>query len=125
MMFRDKTNVIVMCLLLGQLMTISISNSVWGTIIKHHANLRRYINMDSLIPQLNKYEILTSGEREQLNMDKPCQQKVDLFLQFLERKSEESMLNFLKALEDAGEHTGHRQLHTILRNGYQNKLVHN
>jgi len=99
-------------LFLGQSVTISISKSV---IVKHHASLRKYINLESLIPHLNTYEILTKGERNLLNIPEiSSQQKVDHLLQFLEDKSDESIQNFLKALKDADEHTGHRQLLDVL-----------
>ena len=99
-------------LFLGQSVTISISKSV---IVRQHASLRKYINLESLIPHLNAYEILTKGERDQLNMPEiSSQQKVDRLLHFLESKSDESIQNFLKALKDADEHTGHRQLLDVL-----------
>ena len=99
-------------LFLGKSVTISISRSV---IVRQHASLRKYINLESLIPHLNAYEILTKGERDQLSMPEiSSHQKIDRLLQFLESKSDESIQNFLKALKDADEHTGHRKLLDIL-----------
>ena len=71
----------------------------------------RYINMVSSIPYLNKYGILTQEERFYLNNNrKSPTEKVNFLLTYLESKNEETVKNFLKAIKEAREHSGHTEL---------------
>lgn len=72
--------------------------------------------MVSLMPYLNKYGILTSEARYNLNSNvKTPMEKVNYLLQHLEGKCDTTVKNFLQALREASEHTGHIELCTLLR----------
>lgn len=72
--------------------------------------------MVSLIPYLNKYGILTPDERSYLSSNyKTPSEKVNFLLQCLEGKDDTTVKNFLQALKEASEHTGHTELCRLLR----------
>ena len=92
------------------------SPSLMDIIYQLNPQMIKYINMVSLIPFLNKYGILTSEERFYLNNNhKSPTEKVNYLLQYLESKGEETVKNFLKALKEASEHSGHTELCRLLR----------
>ena len=81
-----------------------------------HDDMRRYINISSLYPYLNKYRILVREERQILMNPYLIQtQKVDKLLEFMDGKSPSSQRDFLKAIKDAREHTGHKEICNLLR----------
>jgi len=93
----------------------ALPKSLMDIIVQRSPEMRQYINIKTLVPYLNKYKILTSVERQQLlNMQATREEKVDLLIEILESKSGESKENFLKALKEAHEHTGHEDLLKIL-----------
>ena len=90
--------------------------STMDIIYQLNPQMNKYINMVSLIPYLNKYGILTSEERFYLNnSSKSPSEKVNYLLQYLERKGEETVQKFLKALKDEREHSGHVELCRLLK----------
>ena len=92
------------------------SPSLMDIIYQLNPQMIKYINMVSLIPFLNKYGILTSEERFYLNNNhKSPTEKVNYLLQYLESKNEETVKDFLKALKEASEHSGHTELCRLLR----------
>jgi len=92
------------------------AKSIMDIIYQLNPQMIKYINMVSLIPYLNKYGILTSEERFYLNSSsKSPTEKVNFLLQYLESKSDDTVLKFLKALKDAREHTGHIELCRLLK----------
>lgn len=95
---------------------ITPTSSLMDIIYQLNPQMIKYINMVSLIPYLNKYGILTAEERHYLNNNhKSPTEKVNYLLQYLESKGEETVKNFLKALKEAGEHSGHTELCRLLR----------
>ena len=95
---------------------ITPTSSLMDIIYQLYPQMIQYINMVSLIPYLNKYGILTAEERHYLNNNhKSPTEKVNYLLQYLESKNEETVKNFLKALKEAREHSGHTELCRLLR----------
>lgn len=77
--------------------------------------LNDYIDMNSLIPYMNKYRILTKDERFYLNdSSKPPSEKVTYLLSCLERKDYKTVYNFIQALKEEKEHSGHVKLCSLL-----------
>ena len=79
-------------------------------------DMRQYINISSLYPFLNKYGILTREERAKLTNPYTSQiEKINEFLKLMDAKSPSSQSDFLKAIRDAREHTGHKEICKLLR----------
>ena len=74
-----------------------------------HVTIEEHINFDHLIPFFNKYRIFTRNEMECL-MNKliPSTEKVNnLITLWIPGKHEDGLRNFVKALDEAQEHSGH------------------
>ena len=56
------------------------------------------LNIELLIPYLNQYHVLTSEEREDLQINKPNNAKVQSLLNYLERKADDEQKDFIKAI---------------------------
>ena len=94
----------------------ALTASLMDIIYQLNPQMIKYINMVSLIPYLNKYGILTQEERFYLNNNhKSPTEKVNFLLTYLESKNEETVRNFLKAIKEAREHSGHTELCRLLR----------
>ena len=64
---------------------------------------------------MNKYKILTKDERFYLNdTSKSPSDKVNYLLTFLESKGQITVNNFLRALSEEKEHSGHAELCSLL-----------
>ena len=81
-----------------------------------NVEMNKLINMQTLLPHLNSYSILTRDERSYLRNDlhSPTD-KVTYLLGLLESKGDERVKKFLQALKEASEHTGHVELCSLLR----------
>ena len=83
---------------------------------KNHPTINKKIKFDTLIQYLNKYCIFTHGEiyKFKSQLISP-EEKVNDLISSLEEKEEDGVLNFVRALNDAHEHSGHvailEQLH--------------
>jgi len=90
--------------------------SIMQVIYSIHDDMRRYINISSLYPYLNKYGILLREERQVMIIPYLIQtQKVDKLLEFMDGKSPSCQRDFLKAIKDAREHAGHEEICNLLR----------
>ena len=71
--------------------------------------IKEHINFDTLIPFLNKYNIFTRDEMECLtnNMILTAQKVNNLITLWIPGKNEDGICNFVKALNEAHEHSGH------------------
>ena len=79
-------------------------------------HLVQHIDFVTLLPYLNKYEILTSGERHFLNDDgKPHEKRVSNLLEYLEKKNKEAVDDFVKAISEEPTHKGHKELCRLLK----------
>ena len=78
------------------------------TITKLHPIIKQHIDFDSLIPFLSFYRIFTDDEMEILmNNNKTKADKVNKLITSLPTKDKDGIHNFVKALNDAHEHSGH------------------
>ena len=78
------------------------------TITKLHPIINKHINFDTLIPFLSSYCIFTDDEMEFLmNIHKTKAEKVNKLITSLPTKDQDGIHNFVKALNDAHEHSGH------------------
>ena len=90
-------------------------DSVMDVLYQLNPELNQYINMSSLIPYMNKHKILTRKERFYLNDDSICpSDKVTYLLSYLEGKDLGTVNNFVKALKEENEHSGHALLCSML-----------
>ncbi|XP_065887654.1 glutamine-rich protein 2-like isoform X2 [Dysidea avara] len=90
--------------------------SIMTVIHRIYPDMRKYINISSLYPYLNKYGILTREERAKLINPYTSQiEKIDELLKLMGAKSPSSQSDFLKAIKDAREHTGHKEICKLLR----------
>jgi len=77
-------------------------------IIQAHPEIDKHINFITLLKYFNKYKIFTSDETHAFSNDiRATNVKVNSLIAFLSRKNEEGVLNFVKALNDDKEHSGH------------------
>jgi len=89
-------------------------------LLELNPEMNRYINLKCLVPYLNRYKILTKSDRFYLNnpLTSP-DEKMTYLLSTLDEKSTESLHNFLRALKEEPEHTGHQELcKLIAQKGY-------
>ena len=90
--------------------------STMDIIYKLNPQMIKYINLVSLVPYLNKHEILTSEERFYLSSShKSPTEKVNYLLQYLDSKGQNTVQKFLLALKDEKEHSGHAELCRLLK----------
>lgn len=81
------------------------------TITKLHPIINKHINFDTLIPFLSFYHIFTDDEMEILmNVYKTKAEKVNELITSLPTKDKDGIYNFVKALNDAHEHSGHGEI---------------
>jgi len=99
--------------------TPSLANNSPPTIkvlYRLHPELQKHIDFASLMPYLNRHEILTENERHTLNDEKSTPAlKVALLLGYLEKKNSENVDDFVRALHEEGTHTGHKELCKLLQ----------
>ena len=80
-----------------------------------HPELQKHIDFVSLMPYLNRHEVLTENERHSLNDEKGTPaMKVNLLLGYLEKKNDENVNDFVRALHEEVTHTGHKELCKLL-----------
>lgn len=80
-----------------------------------HPEINQYINLDCLVPHLNKYGILTETDYFHLtNFCKARREKVDYLFQMLPSKGAKAVHKFVTALKEEREHTGHEVLCELL-----------
>ena len=90
-------------------------------IIRAHSIINEFINLDCLEPFLDKYRIFTSSEKEYLyNKYIVKAEKVSYLIKCLEAKNEKGIHDFVRALDEAYEHSGHidilKHLHKPITN---------
>lgn len=89
--------------------------SVMDALYELHPELNDHINMNCLLPYLNKYKILTGDERFYLSdASKAPSEKVNYLLHLLEGKGSNAVDNFLRALRAEKKHSGHSMLCSLL-----------
>ena len=64
------------------------------------------LNIELLIPYLNQYHVLTPGEREDLQIDKPNSTKVQSLLNYLDRKTDDEQKDVIKAIYQSSLQSG-------------------
>ena len=75
---------------------------------KSHPIITEKINFVTLIPYLNKYSIFTGNEMTIFNNAVLLHgEKVNSLIEWLYKKEDEEIKNFIRALNDAHEHSGH------------------
>ena len=85
-------------------------------LLRLNPELVKYIDFVTLLPHMNKYEILTSEERHFLNDDRTQQQKrVSNLLEYLEKKNAETVDDFVRAIGAETSHNGHKELCQLLK----------
>ena len=81
---------------------------------KHSPELAQYIKLESLLPYLNKYSLLTDSEYDELlNVVINERTRVLKLIRFIEGKGPEGFQRFLRALDEEPEHLGHKELTQI------------
>ena len=95
---------------LSQLLNRS-GQELMDAIRKSHPIIDKKINFGTLIPYLNQYSIFTRSERATFTNPvlKP-DDKVTSLIESLEKKDDEGIKNFIRALNDASEHSGHAEI---------------
>jgi len=87
---------------------LSSGSQVLDKITRAHPEIVQYIDFITVMPYFNRYKIFTSDETHAFsNAIHATNDKVNSLIQYLSRKNEEGVLNFVKALDDAKEHSGH------------------
>ena len=107
-------------LLLGDLTGVGLINEMTSQLIarngvelmdairKSHPIITEKINFVTLIQYFNKYSIFTGSEIQVFNNAVLTNaEKANSLVEYLGQKTEEGIKNFVKALNDASEHSGH------------------
>ena len=90
--------------------------STMKILLRLNPELVKYIDFVTLLPYLNKYEILTTGERQFLNDDrKQHEKRVSNLLEYLEKKNDETVDAFVRAMNEEPSHNGHKELCRLLK----------
>ena len=76
-------------------------------ITKLHPIIKNHINFETLIPFLNYYAIFTDDEMDILMNASKKAEKVNELITSLPTKDKDGIYNFVKALNDAHQHSGH------------------
>ena len=77
--------------------------------------MTKYININYLLPYLDKYKILTRDEQFYLSdTSKSLSEKVNFLLYVLVMKDSNAVDNFLRSLSAEKEHSGHSKLCSLL-----------
>ena len=84
-------------------------------LLRLNPQLVQYIDFVTLLPYINKYEILTPTERQVLNNDGNQHKQVSNLLQYLENKKRETVDDFVRAISEEPDHSGHCELCKLLR----------
>lgn len=91
-----------------QLLTCSRLQLIDG-ITRLHVIIKDHINFENLIPFLNQHAVFTKEEiKFFMNKYHSDADKVSNLIMWLDAKSEKEIQNFVKALDEAQEHGGHR-----------------
>jgi len=73
-----------------------------------HPIITDHIKFEILIPFLNQHEIFTRPEMEYFNNRYYSNaEKVNILIEWLPKKDEKEICNFVRALNEAHEHSGH------------------
>lgn len=83
--------------------------------------IKNHINFDILVPFLNKYRIFTGDEIKYFNESNTESKKVSNLILWIAKKNENGIRNFVKALHEAHEHSGHI---TILEDLHETAFPH-
>ena len=83
---------------------------------RSHPIINAHIKFDILIQYFNHYEIFTDDEMDHFNSTISKMEKVNKLILYLPQKDCEGIRNFVRALNDAKAHSGHR---TILKELYK------
>ena len=76
-----------------------------------HVTIEEHINFRSLTPRLNKHKIFTRGEMEYFMNDYHSNpDKVNKLIMWLPTKDDKGICNFVRALKEAEEHSGHLEI---------------
>ena len=87
-----------------------------------HVTIKEYINFQSLIPFLNKYKIFINDEMEYfMNLYHSDSDKVNKLIVCLPKKEGKGIHNFVTALKEAKEHSGHLE---IVKDFYKDIYLH-
>ena len=91
----------------SQLLTCSRSQLI-GAITRLHVTIKDYINLENLIPFLDTFAVFTKDEKKFfMNKYHSDAEKVGDLIMRLDAKDEKEIRNFVKALNEAQEHSGH------------------
>jgi len=82
-----------------------------------HPVITDHVEFETLIPFLNEHEIFTRSEMEYFNNRYYSNaEKVNKLIEWLPKKDENGIHNFVRALNEAHKHSGHS---TILKHLYE------
>ena len=81
-----------------------------NAITKLHPIIKKHINFETLVPFLNSRAIFTDDEMDVLINASYKAEKVNKLITSLPTKDKDGIYNFVKALNDAHEHSGHGEI---------------
>ena len=93
---------------------VSDAPSTMDILYELNPELQQHIDFDTLLPYMNRHKILTSEERNFLRNERN-QQRVSKLLGYLEKKNEETIDDFVRALSEERSHSGHTELCRLLK----------
>lgn len=90
--------------------------STMKILLRLNPELVKFIDFVTLLPYLNKHEVLNPGERHFLNDDgNQHEKRVSNLLEYLEKKNEETVDDFVRAINEEPDHKGHKELCQLLK----------
>ena len=87
-----------------------------NVITKSHPVIHKHIQFKTLLQHFNSHNIFTSDEMEYFRGSNTVIDKVNYLIPCLEKKDNNGIYNFVKALNEETEHSGH---HAILKELYK------
>ena len=88
--------------------------SLMSTVNQLHPELAKHIDLDSLLPYMNRHNLLTSSEKYYLSIESYSPvKKINFLLRYLESKGDIAVKKFIQAIKEEPSHLGHKHLCTV------------
>lgn len=89
----------------------------------HHVDFVNFLNVDEMIPFLNKQALLTPDEMETLCLHQTRKKKIEYLVTIMGIKGDPAPSLFIKCVRDAKEHRAHPKLADTMEKWLQEHLV--
>ena len=95
---------------INYLLASSNNSQLPEAIMQTHPIINTHIKFELLIQYFNQYKIFTDDEMDHFNSAISKMEKVNKLILYLRQKDYEGNCNFVRALSNSKEHSGHRAI---------------